>query len=121
MSINARCGSCNRDLLLVQLVQASDGFRCPFCGFAFAPAYATVAPRGAAPGLAAPAALVAALAELASMTSGRLRLDPATMIEPIATALPQIQAPALPRGRTHWWARGAPHGPVPTQGSAKAR
>jgi hypothetical protein len=50
MSIGARCGSCNRELLLGQLVQPSDGFRCPVCGFAFAPAYATVAPAvGAQP------------------------------------------------------------------------
>jgi hypothetical protein len=40
MSIGAHCGSCARELLLGQLVQSSDGFRCPFCGFAFAPAYA---------------------------------------------------------------------------------
>ena len=44
MSINAHCGSCNRELLLGRLVQPSDGFRCPVCGFAFAPGYATVAP-----------------------------------------------------------------------------
>jgi DNA-directed RNA polymerase subunit RPC12/RpoP len=31
MSIGARCGSCSRELLLGQLVQPSDGFRCPFC------------------------------------------------------------------------------------------
>ena len=48
MSINARCGSCNRELLLGQLVQPSNGFRCPVCGFTFAPAYATVAPGVAA-------------------------------------------------------------------------
>jgi hypothetical protein len=57
MSINARCGSCARELLLGQLVQSSDGFRCPFCGFAFAPAYATVAPAVAARVMAAQAAL----------------------------------------------------------------
>jgi hypothetical protein len=44
MSIGARCGSCSRELLLGQVVQPSDGFRCPGCGFAFAPAYVTVAP-----------------------------------------------------------------------------
>ena len=58
MSINARCGSCNRELLLGQLVQPSNGFRCPVCGFAFAPAYATVAPGVAARVMAAQAALV---------------------------------------------------------------
>ena len=78
MSINARCGSCNRELLLGQLVQPSDGFRCPVCGFAFAPAYATVAPGVAARVMAAQAALVTALAELGSMTGDRLRLDRAT-------------------------------------------
>jgi hypothetical protein len=29
MTIGVRCGSCNRELLLVQLVQPSDGFVCP--------------------------------------------------------------------------------------------
>ncbi len=41
MTIGVRCGSCDRELLLVQLAQPSQGFRCLFCGFAFAPAYAT--------------------------------------------------------------------------------
>jgi hypothetical protein len=58
MSIGARCGSCNRELPLVQLVQSSDGFRCPVCGFAFAPAYATVAPAVGARIVVAQAALV---------------------------------------------------------------
>jgi hypothetical protein len=58
MNIGARCGSCNRELLLGQLVQPSDGFRCPFCGFAFAPAYATVAPAVGARVMVAQAALV---------------------------------------------------------------
>ena len=76
MSIGARCGSCSRELLLGQLVQPSDGFRCPFCGFAFAPAYATVAPDVGARAMAAQAALVTALAKLGSMTGDRLRVDP---------------------------------------------
>ena len=71
MNIGARCGSCNRELLLGQLVQPSDGFRCPFCGFAFAPAYATVAPAVGARVMVAQAALVTALAELGSMTGDR--------------------------------------------------
>jgi hypothetical protein len=71
MSIGARCGSCSRELLLGQLVQPSDGFQCPFCGFAFAPAYATVAPDVGAQAMAAQAALVTALAELGSMTGDR--------------------------------------------------
>jgi hypothetical protein len=56
MSIGARCGSCSRELLLGQLVQPSDGFQCPFCWFAFAPAYATVAPDVGAQAMAAQAA-----------------------------------------------------------------
>jgi hypothetical protein len=102
MSINARCGSCTRELLLGQLVQPSDGFRCPFCGFAFAPAYATgVAARV----MAAQAVLVTALAELGSMTSDRLRLDRATVVDPVANTLPEVKAkqPALARRRhAHW-------------------
>jgi hypothetical protein len=110
MSIGARCGSCNRELLLGQLVQSSDGFRCPYCGFAFAPAYATVAPGVAARVMAAQAALVTALAELGSMTGGRLRLDRATILDPIADTLPQVEAEEsglARRHRAHWWARGA--------------
>ena len=105
MSINARCGSCNRELLLGQLVQPSDGFRCPVCGFAFAPAYATVAPGVAARVMAAQAALVTALAELGSMTGDRLRLDRATVVDPVANTLPQVRpsnplwpADAMPTG-----------------------
>jgi hypothetical protein len=116
MSINARCASCNRELLLGQLVQPSDGFRCPFCGFTFAPAYATVAPAVAARIMAAQADLVTALAELGSMTGDRLRLDQATIVDPIANTLPQVEAkqPGLGRRhRVHWWARGA--APQPTQ------
>jgi hypothetical protein len=110
MSITARCGSCNRELLLGQLVQSSDGFRCPVCGFAFAPAYATVAPAVAARVMAAQSALVTALAELGSMTGDRLRLDRATIVDPIANVLPEVEAkqPALARRhRVQWWARDA--------------
>jgi hypothetical protein len=99
MNIGARCGSCTRELLLVQLVQPSDGFRCPFCGLAFAPAYATVAPAVGARVMVAQAALVTALAELGSMTGDRLRLDRATIIDPIANTLPQAEAEELGLGR----------------------
>jgi hypothetical protein len=117
MSINARCGSCNRELLLGQLVQPSDGFRCPVCGFAFAPGYATVAPGVAARIMAAQAALVTALAELGSMTGERLRLDQATIIDPVADTQPEVKAeePGLARRRhAHWWARGATRTAHPT-------
>jgi hypothetical protein len=114
MSIGARCGYCSQELLLGQLVQPSDGFRCPFCGFAFAPTYATVAPGVGARLMAAQAALVTALAELGSMTGDRLRLDQATVVDPVANALPQTEAEAEAeepglgrRGRAHRWARGA--------------
>jgi hypothetical protein len=114
MSINAHCGSCNRELLLGQLVQPSDGFRCPVCGFAFAPAYATVAPGVTARVMAAQAALVTALAELGSMTGDRLWLDRATVVDPVANTLPRAEEPGLGRRRrARWWARGA--APQPTQ------
>ena len=121
MSIGARCGSCTRELLLGQLVQPSDGFCCPVCGFAFAPAYATVAPGVAARAMAAQAALVTALAELGSMTGDRLRLDRTTILDPITDTLPQVETkqPALAREhRARWWARGA--APQPTQPSPTA-
>jgi uncharacterized protein YicC (UPF0701 family) len=109
MSIGARCGSCARELLLGQLVQSSDGFRCPFCGVAFAPAYATVAPAVAARVMAAQAALVTALAELGSMTGDRLQLDRTTILDPIADTLAEVETkqPALAREhRARWWTRG---------------
>ncbi len=110
MTIGVRCRSCSRELPLAQLVQPNQGFRCLFCGFAFAPGYATVAPGVAAQVMAAHATLVTALAELQSMTGGRLRLDPATMVDPIANALPQAQVPTPASGRRRvlWRARGAP-------------
>ena len=117
MTIGVRCGSCNRELLLVQLVQPSDGFRCPVCGLAFAPAYATVAPAVASRVMVAQAALVTALAELGSMTGDRLRLDRATVVDPIADTLPQAEAnePGLGRRhRPHWWARSAATQPTQT-------
>ncbi len=94
MTIGVRCGSCDRELLLVQLVQPSQGFRCLFCGFAFAPGYATVAPGVAARAMAAHATLVTALTELQSMTGDRLRLDQATLVGPLANALPAVDAKA---------------------------
>jgi hypothetical protein len=94
MTIGVRCGSCDRELLLMQLTQPSQGFRCLFCGFAFAPAYATIAPGVGARVMVAQAALVTALAELASMTGGRLRLDRATLVDPVADALPAVHAKA---------------------------
>jgi transposase-like protein len=121
MSINATCGSCDRELLLGQLVQSSDGFRCPSCGFAFAPAYATVAPGVAARAMAAQAALVTELAELGSMTGDRLRLDRATILDPVANTLPEVEAEELGlarRHRAHWWARDA--ATRPTQPSRTA-
>jgi hypothetical protein len=117
MSIGARCGSCNRELLLGQLVQSSDGFRCPFCGFAFAPGYATVAPGVAARIMVAQAALVTELAELGSMTGSRLRLDRARILERIADSLPEVETkqPALARKhRARWWARGPAAQPTQT-------
>jgi hypothetical protein len=57
-------------------------------------------------------AVVTALAQLASMTGDRLRLDHATVVDPVANALPQVEAKAQQHGlarqrRVHRWARGA--------------
>ncbi|MFL6268600.1 MAG: hypothetical protein ACJ75A_00300 [Actinomycetes bacterium] len=71
--------------------------------------------------MAAQAALVTALAELGSMTGDRLRLDRATVVDPVANTLPEAKAkqPALARRRhAHWWARGA--APQPTRPSRPA-
>ena len=67
--------------------------------------------------MVAQAALVTALAELGSMTGDRLRLDRATIVDPIANTLPQVEANEPGRGRRHrphWWARGAATQPTQT-------
>jgi hypothetical protein len=87
MSVGARCGSCGRELLLDQLTDAALGFRCPFCGYAFAPSYASVAPGVAARALTAHQALVGALEELQSMIDGRLLLDGASVVGPVTAAM----------------------------------
>jgi hypothetical protein len=94
MSIPARCGSCRRELLLDQLLEPSDGFRCPFCGFAFAPSYATIAPGVAARIMASHAALVRSLGELQAMIDGRLQLDRSALVAPVADVLPTEPQPA---------------------------
>ena len=94
MSIPAHCGSCRRELLLDQLLQPSDGFRCPFCGFAFAPSYATIAPGVASRILESHAALVRSLGELQSMVEGRLLIDRPAVVGPIADTLPAEPQPA---------------------------
>jgi hypothetical protein len=63
------------------------------------------------------AALVTALAELGSMTGDRLRLDQATIVDPITNTLPEVEAkqPALARGhRAHWRASDATTQPTQT-------
>jgi len=94
VSISAHCASCRRELLLEQLLQPSDGFRCPFCGFAFAPSYATVAPALAARILQSHDALVRSLSELQAMVDGRLLLDRSAVVAPVADALPAEPQPA---------------------------
>jgi hypothetical protein len=94
VTIPARCGSCRRELLLDQLLDPSEGFRCPFCGYAFAPAYATVAPGVAARILTTHDTLVRALGELQAMIDGRLQLDRAAVVAPVADALPAEPQPA---------------------------
>ena len=87
MSVGARCANCGRELLLDQLTDAALGFRCPFCGYAFAPSYASVAPGVAARALTAHEALVGALGELQSMIDGRLLLDGASVVGPVSDAM----------------------------------
>ena len=94
MSLPAHCGSCRRELLLDQLLQPSDGFRCPFCGFAFAPSYATIAPAVADRLLSSHGALVRSLGELQSMIDGRLQLDRSAVVAPVADAIPAEPQPA---------------------------
>jgi hypothetical protein len=93
MSVAARCGVCGRELLLDQLTNPADGFRCPFCGSAFAPSYATVAPGIAARVLTELDALAGSLAELQSMVGDRLRLDRRSVLGPVADALPAERQP----------------------------
>jgi len=94
VSIPARCGSCGRELLLDQLTRPVDGFRCPFCGFRFAPSYATIAPAVADRVLAAHEALVKSLAELQSMSGERLRLDREALLDGVRAALGAETQPA---------------------------
>jgi hypothetical protein len=94
MTIPAHCGNCRRELLLDQLLDPSEGFRCPFCGYAFAPSYATVAPAVAARILTAHDALVRSLGELQAMIDGRLLLDRDAVVAPVADALPAEPQPA---------------------------
>jgi hypothetical protein len=94
MSLPARCGSCRRELLLSQLLDPVDGFRCPFCGFAFAPSYATIAPAVTARILDSHGELVRALGELQSMIDGRLLIDQSALVGPVAGTLPSEPQPA---------------------------
>jgi hypothetical protein len=94
VSIQARCGNCRRELLLDQLTSPIDGFRCPFCGFAFAPSYATVAPGITDRVLAAHEALVKSLAELQSMSGERLLIDRQRLLDDIRGALGAETQPA---------------------------
>ena len=94
MSLPAHCGSCRRELLLDQLLQPSEGFRCPFCGFAFAPSYDTIAPGVTARLLESHAALVRTLGELQSMIDGRLLIDRSAVVTPVSDALPAEPQPA---------------------------
>jgi len=94
VSLPAHCGSCRRELLLSQLLDPVDGFRCPFCGFAFAPSYATVAPGVTARILASHGELVRALAELQSMVDGRLVIERSAVVGPVAGTLPSEPQPA---------------------------
>jgi hypothetical protein len=94
VSLAAHCANCRRELLLDQLFAGAEGFRCPFCGFPFAPAYATVAPAVAARVQASHEELVRALDGLRSMTGGRLLLDREGLLAAVAAAVPAERQPA---------------------------
>jgi hypothetical protein len=94
VSLPATCGNCRRELLLSQLLDPVEGFRCPFCGFAFAPSYATIAPAVTARILASHGELVRALGELQSMVDGRLLIDRSAVVGPVADTLPSEPQPA---------------------------
>lgn len=94
MSIKAHCANCGRELLLEQVTNPADGFRCPYCGFAFAPSYATVAPGLAERLLAAHEALVKNLAELQSMSGERLLIEREALLEDVRAALGAETQPA---------------------------
>jgi hypothetical protein len=94
VSIKAHCANCRRELLLEQLTNSADGFRCPYCGFAFAPSYATVAPGLAERLLAAHEALVKNLAELQSMSGERLLIEREALLEDVRAALGAETQPA---------------------------
>lgn len=94
MSIQAHCGNCHREVVLDQLTRPADGFRCPFCGIAYAPSYATVAPGVAERVLAAHEALVKSLAELRSMSGERLLIDRRSLLDEIGGALGAETQPA---------------------------
>lgn len=94
MSIQAHCANCHREVLLDQLTRPADGFRCPFCGFAFAPSYATVAPGIAERVLAAHEALVKSLVELQSISGERLLIDSGALLDEVRGALGAEPQPA---------------------------
>ena len=103
-------------------------FRCPYCmpktvfgrDHAFLPRAEILSFEEITRVVGAAAALVTALAELGSMTGGRLRLDRATILDPVANALPQAKQPGLARRRhAHWWARDATAQPTPQPRTAE--
>jgi hypothetical protein len=94
VSIKAHCANCGREVLLEQLTNPADGFRCPFCGFAFAPSYATVAPGLTERVLSVHEALAKNLAELQSMIAGRLLIDREPLLDDVRAALGAETQPA---------------------------
>jgi hypothetical protein len=108
MSMHATCGSCDKKVLLSQLTDPGDGFCCPFCGFAFAPGYAMAAPGMSARLLVAQSSLTTTLEQFASLTRGRLRIDPESVLGPVAAALPPSGEPdPATQERRHRWGRRA--------------
>ena len=93
MTIRGRCGTCGREVPVEQLTRPTAGFRCPFCGAAFAPSYASLAPAVLARVLTAQAELVKGLGELRSMVGDRLVMDRESVLDPVAETLPGTREP----------------------------
>ena len=116
-SIPAHCGSCQQRALLDQLLEPSEGFRCPFCGFAFAPSYATIAPGHRPPPGSPTPPWFGPWASLQSMIDGRLLIDRSAVVTPVSDALPG-RAPARLTGGPGATADGAHVGSAPPDRSA---
>lgn len=91
MRLRASCGSCRRDLLIQQAIEA--GGHCPWCGVAFQKDYAATLVDALSLADAGGDQLLAALERIAAMRPGfTLEVDP--LLEQIRDALAGVPAEA---------------------------